>query len=172
MEKALTQKDKEDRALHFGKLVQDLLLKVRANTLKFAEAMDIIQSEGLFTLIAGHDNITFDEFCKSPEIAMDPNTVKKYIRIVRYYKGRQIELDGIKDISMNKLSLIRQAKKPTDWFNVARQMSEKDFKIHIYEKELGIDQDDKQLNKDIDDVETQDQGCEFWDGKKCIKGLA
>jgi len=162
-EEKLNNMDDEQKAGLLYQQAVDHVRTMRVSTVMFALCMKSIKDNKYYEVL-GYK--TFDILCSAPEINIEHGTVKKYIKIIEYYIDKNFEINRLADISINNLGVMRNAKNIDKWIEPAKQMPYNDFKKEIYEKELGIKPEDKEIEKYIKEKKKQ---CEFWDGKGCIK---
>jgi len=164
--KRMTEKERENRASTFYNQIKTYLNQININALKIGALMKHVRDEKLFVEMQCD---TFEIFCCLPEISIQPSTVKQYIRVVEFIEEKNIEIDSVCDIAINKIELLKDCKKPIEWIEPARDLAYNDLKKEIRSKEMGIDSEDNEVKKYIKKEEAKVSGCEFWDGKKCLK---
>jgi len=168
IQKITDSKRREDTAI----AVHNQLIKLK-HTINFSKFLFIA---GLRTIKQQEfwkemDCESFEMYCCQPDIdiGLMPETVKKYIKIVDDLLVKGLEESDMKDITINKLDMIRNAENPKKYLTDASVLGYKDLKIKIYEKEKGIDLDKRQEEKAINKADLDD-GCPHWKKNKCELG--
>ena len=152
-------KDREDQATKMYDLALTGIQASRKGVLHFAAAMQNIQQNELWMEL---DYDSFNALCASPEIALQPATVEKYIRLYDYWVGeKKMKIDTLSGIGINKLEYIQDVSNPSKYLEEAKTMPFKDFKKLIDEKEYGVEA--------TDEIKKPHSGCPHWDGEKCNK---
>jgi len=165
MEKKLIEHERQQRALAMNNQILESLALLRTRTIILASALKEIFDNELYKEL---DCETFEIYCCQPEISLQPSTAKHYIAIYReLIETKKIDIESVKDISMNKLELLRKAKNPEKYLADAKALAYSDFKKEIYKKELKINLDDDEVERYIKKNEDKEKGCPHWDGKKC-----
>ena len=168
IKKITAENEREDTAI----AIHNQLIKLK-NTINFSK----------FLFVAALRTIKQQEFwkemnCESFEmyicqpdidIGLTPETVKKYIKIIDDLIVKGLEEEEMKDITINKLGMIRNAENPKKYLVDASVLGYSDLMIKIYEKEKGIDIEKKREEKAIDKADT-DIGCPHWKKCKCELG--
>lgn len=150
-------KDREDQASKMYGLALTGIQASRKGVLHFAAAMQNIRDNDLWMEL---DYDSFNSLCASPEIALMPATVEKYIRLYDYWVGeKKMKIDSLAGIGINKLEYIQDVDNPSKYLEEAKTMPYKDFKKLIDEKEYGIEA--------TDEIKKPHGNCPHWDGEKC-----
>ena len=152
-------KGREDQASKMYDLALTGIQASRKGVLHFAAAMQNIRDNELW-LELNYDS--FNALCASPEIALMPATVEKYIRLYDYWIGeKKMKIDTLAGIGINKLEYIQDVDNPSKYLEEAKTLPFKDFKKLVDEKEYGTIPND--------DIVKHDSKCPHWDGEKCTK---
>lgn len=152
-------KDREAQASKMYDLALSGIQASRKGVLHFAAAMQNIRDNELWIEL---DYDSFNALCASPEIALQPATVEKYIRLYDYWIGeKKMKVETLSGIGINKLEYIQDLDNPSKYLEEAKTLPYKDFKKLIDEKEHGIQATDEIVKKQC--------ACPHWDGEKCLK---
>ena len=154
-------KDRQEKAEKMYSVALVGIQASRKGILHFAAAMQNIRDNELYLEL---DYDTFAALCCSPEIALQPATVEKYIKIYDYWVvDQEVSMDNLTGIGINKLEYIQGLKNPSKYLEEAKTLAYKDFKKLIDEKEFGVEpEEDKPKAEQLD--------CPHWIKCKCTKG--
>lgn len=164
---AIQVKEREDRAVKFNQIVMTSLFQRRKSTLILAGALKEIR-DGEFWKELDYKN--FNSYLASAEICLKPASAELYISVFEFWmEKQQKKLEDLQDISIHKLQLLKDVKRPERYFDEAKSLPFNDFKKLILEKEEGIKSDDKEVENYI---KRNQASCPHWDydRKKCKLG--
>lgn len=139
-------KEVEERAEFFHKKIQDYALNINRNRVMLIVALKQFRDEELY-VTKGYE--TMDQYVTSPEVGIEAETVKKYIRILEALLAKNVDPLAISGIPINKLQLMGGAANPTEYIPMATEMPISDFKKILEEKEYGKKSKDDEIEKHI-----------------------
>lgn len=144
--KRMTEKEREDKAVTLHNNLVKIRQTINFSKFLFLTALRVIDKEHLWKELSCE---SFEMYVCQPDIdiGIQPDTVKKYIRIIDFYLEKGYEEEQLKDITINKLDIIRAAKNPDKYLEQAGALGLLDLRKLILENEKGLSA------KDIDNAD-------------------
>jgi hypothetical protein len=138
----------------------------RKMLLSFAGAMKVIRDQKLYQQ---RQYDSFDAFCVSPEISLNPKTVEMYISLYSYWiEDKKKKMDEMAGIEMNKLVLLRKVAKPEKYFHDAKTLSFNEFRKVIQKEEFKLDPEEEETSE----YSKKHHDCPFHIDGNCSQGVA
>jgi len=134
----MQEKEREDKALSAHNQVLKYRNTIVFNRFLYVMSLRVIVQNEFWREL---DCESFEMYHCQPEvdIGLIPATVKKYIKIIDDLLDKGMDESDMKELTINKLDIMRNARKPVDWVDSAKTLGYSDLKKEIYKKEKGIE---------------------------------
>ena len=131
-----TEKGRQEKALKLHTRLLEIKKNVIGNAFAFYTTMLVVEKEETWKEM---DAPSFESYICMPEIdcGVEPETVKKYIRILKRCFEAGLEAEELEGIPINKLALVIGTEKPMEWLEEAKLLGINDLKAKINTEEHG-----------------------------------